>query len=66
MSETSQIVAQISEQLEPDSIRDQDQDDDHWTWLSWQVILLIANAVLGLVIFEWSWCKVYRFRHSVS
>ena len=28
---------------------------DDWKWYSWQVVLLILNAVLGLILFEWAW-----------
>ena len=27
----------------------------NWSWTSWKVILLISNAVLGLIAFEWAW-----------
>ena len=42
------------------------EQNDRWTWGSWQVILLIINAVLGLIIFEWSWAKCYRFRNPIK
>ena len=33
-----------------------------WTWTSWQVILLITNAVIGLIAFEYVWYKTTRYR----
>ena len=33
-----------------------------WTWTSWQVILLISNAVLGLIAFEYVWYATRRYR----
>ena len=40
--------------------------DGHWTWGSWQVILLILNAVAGLIWFEWAWRQTVRFRNPVA
>ena len=37
-------------------------DVSRWSWTSWQVILLIANAVCGLAWFEWAWWFNRRFR----
>ena len=42
-----------------------EQDDSQWTWHSWQVILLITNAILGLAWFEWAWWKNRRFRKPI-
>lgn len=33
---------------------------------SWQVILLIANAVLGIIILEWAWQRNTRFRQPIE
>ena len=33
-----------------------------WNWYSWQVILLILNAVFGLIAFEWAWNRTKRHR----
>jgi len=38
----------------------------HWTWSSWQVILLLLNAGFGLIAFEWAWHKTRRFRSPVK
>ena len=48
-----------------------DSGDDHdgsdrWTWTSWQVILILTNAVLGLIIFEYSWYKTRRWRKPIA
>lgn len=37
-----------------------------WTWSSWQVILLLLNAGFGLIMFEWAWYVLYRFRKPIS
>ena len=42
------------------------EQNQGWTWGSWQVILLILNAVLGIIIFEWCWSKTYRFRNPIK
>ncbi len=36
-----------------------------WHWYSWQVILLMLNAITGLAVFEWSWYMNYRFRKPI-
>ena len=36
-----------------------------WTWSSWQVILLLLNASLGLILFEWAWYANRRFRKNI-
>ena len=33
-----------------------------WNWYSWWVILLIHNAVVGLIAFEWAWLTTQRHR----
>ena len=42
------------------------EQNQGWTWGSWQVILLILNAVFGLIIFEWSYAKSHRFRSPIK
>ena len=37
-------------------------DNKVWSWFSWQVILLVLNAVLGLIAFEWAWASTIRNR----
>jgi hypothetical protein len=37
-----------------------------WTWTSWQVILILVNALLGLITFEWAWYQTYRFRKPIA
>ena len=34
--------------------------------MEWYLILLIANSILGLVMFEWSWKKMAPFRNVVE
>ena len=34
-----------------------------WTWSSWQVILILLNALCGLIAFEISWKRTYGHRH---
>lgn len=41
-------------------------DSDRWTWHSWQVILLMLNAVTGVILLEWAWYKNYRFRKPIK
>lgn len=41
------------------------EDNSGWTWSSWPVILLMINAVVGLISFEWGWYKLYRFRRPI-
>ena len=43
-----------------------EEQNQGWTWGSWQVILLILNAVLGIIIIEWSWAKNHRFRNPIK
>lgn len=38
---------------------------DDWKWYSWQPLLLIMNAILGLILFEWAWYKNRRWRNPV-
>ena len=38
---------------------------DDWKWYSWQPILLMANAVIGLILFEWAWYKNRRWRKPI-
>ena len=45
-----------------DSIDDTGGGDARWTWYSWQVILIILNALLGLIAFEWAWYTTKRHR----
>jgi len=35
-------------------------------WYSWQIILIILNAMLGLIAFEWAWAKNKRFRKPIA
>ena len=44
----------------------QHEDNRYWTWYSWQVILLLTNATLGLAMFEWAWWKNRRFRKPIA
>lgn len=37
-----------------------------WKWDSWQVILLLLNASLGLILFEWAWYKNRRWRKPIT
>ena len=41
-------------------------DDDHWTWGSWQVIFILLNASLGLICFEWAWYKMRHYRKPIK
>ena len=55
-------MAQITAQ-QPELANDETtQFESYWSWSSWQVILLIVNASLGLILFEWAWWKNRRFR----
>ncbi len=38
---------------------------DFVMYLTWTNVLLVANSVLGLIIFEWSWHKTRRFRKPI-
>ena len=42
------------------------EEDDHWTWGSWQVILIMLNAALGLILFEWAWYKMRHYRKPIK
>ena len=42
------------------------EENNGWTWGSWQVILLILNAAFGIILFEWSWSKSKRFRDPIK
>ena len=33
--------------------------------MKWPITLLIVNAVLGLIAFEWAWYKTRRFRNPI-
>jgi len=44
----------------------QDGDASGWSWTDWQVILILVNAVAGLITFEWAWYKTYRFRKPIA
>ena len=37
-----------------------------WNYYSWQVILIVINACLGLVAFEWAWYKNRRYRTPIK
>ena len=37
----------------------------YWPLFTWTNILLGANAILGLVAFEWAWYKTRRFRNPI-
>ena len=39
---------------------------DGWQWSDWQVILLLVNASLGLLLFEWAWHSSRRFRTPIA
>ena len=34
--------------------------------MEWYYILLIINAVCGLIAFEWTWRKTYRYRNPIK
>ena len=36
-----------------------------WAWNSWRVILIVLNAVIGLIAFEWAWYKTQRHREVI-
>ena len=36
-----------------------------WHWYSWQVILIILNALLGLAAIEWAFHKMRFFRKPI-
>ena len=36
-----------------------------WSLNSWPSILLITNAVLGIVLLEYTWAKTERFRNPI-
>ena len=52
--------------LDPTGQVEEINDDGKWTWSSWQVILILVNAVLGLIAFEYAWWKARRFRRPVA
>ena len=54
-------------EVSPDSLTSDTTDTtvEGWSWGSWQVILLLANAGLGLVAFEWAWYMMYRYRKPI-
>ncbi len=37
-----------------------------WPFFTWVNILLVLNAILGLVVFEWAWFKTRRFRKPIA
>lgn len=40
--------------------------EQEWQWYyTWWFILLATNAILGLIAFEWAWCKLLRFRKPI-
>ena len=41
----------------------QEQDDFGWKWSSWQVILIMLNALIGLIAFEYAWKGTYLHRN---
>ena len=40
-------------------------DDESFKWTT-TYTLLVINAVIGLIIFEWAWSKTYRFRNPIK
>ena len=36
-----------------------------WPLVTWVNFLLILNAILGLIMFEWAWFKTRRFRKPI-
>ena len=38
----------------------------YWPLFTWTNILLVANAILGIVAFEWAWYKTGRFRNPIQ
>jgi len=42
------------------------EGNNSWAWSDPKVILILMNAILGFILFEWAWCKMYRFRHPIK
>ena len=65
MTETDDIgsiIVEPDQDVPPD---DDMQDQVGWSWSGWRVKLLLANALLGLILFEWAWAHTSRFRKSI-
>ena len=41
------------------------EQDSSSSWY-WTPKLLIANAIIGLILFEWAWYKTYRARNPIK
>ena len=39
---------------------------EYWPMMTWTNIILIANSVLGLLVFEWAWYRSRRFRNPIQ
>lgn len=37
-----------------------------WPYITWYYVLLVLNAILGLLAFEWGWKKTRRFRNPIE
>ena len=56
-------MQELEKQNNPDATLTPDESSGgQWHWYSWQVILLVLNAVFGLILFEWAWHKTKRMR----
>ena len=40
---------------------DNEQTPFPW-WASTLIVVVIANAIVGVIVFEWAWCGTQRFR----
>ena len=57
------LIVAVEEDIVVPTIDETDvKPEVYWTWTNWRTVMLMMNAVIGLVWLEWTFYRTKRFR----